>query len=377
MPGAGRDLRIVRQGSRPLGTDQQTFNRLLADLQRRRESLGEWRAFEIRYQQQVVSRLVPLQVRVQQARRDLLLRCDDILAGRRGGGVSGAAERRQLVAVVLEMCSVHLQACADDVTIIDVHDRHSALRYGEQARKREEVPDLAREAFAGETESGCDGDALAQMLEAADMQAEEAARAAWEAREASRTSRQGGKARQREAERAAAAEQAAKEVSQSVREVYRKLAGALHPDRGNDAADRIRRHGLMQRVNQSYDEADLLGLLTLQLEIEQIGEDHLTKVPEPKLRHYNQVLRGQLAELDQALQDLTARFRATTPQLAERDLKRCVAHVRGELEELRRHAAAVLDPGFRLGWLKHETQQRRADERDTAEHGESKRTPRR
>jgi hypothetical protein len=350
---AGRELRIARQGSRPLGRDQQAFNRLLADLQRRRESLGEWQAFEVRYQQQLLSKLAPLQIRVQQARRDLLLRCDDILAGRRGGGVSGAAERRQLVAVVLDMCSLHLQACADDAAIIEVHDRHSAFRYGEPARRRKQAADLAGEAFAAETETESESETETETETESECETdpEEAARAAWEAREASRRSRQAARVRQREAERAAAAEQAARAVGQSVREVYRKLAGALHPDRGNDAADRIRRHGLMQRANQSYDETDLLGLLTLQLEIEQIGEDHLTKVPETKLRHYNQVLREQLADLDQALQDMSARYRAPTPQLAERDLKRCIADVRGELEGLRRHAAALLDPGFRLAWL--------------------------
>lgn len=40
-----------------------------------------------------------------------------------------------------------------------------------------------------------------------------------------------------------------KQMSQSIREVYRKLASALHPDREPDPVERQRKTELMQRAN--------------------------------------------------------------------------------------------------------------------------------
>jgi hypothetical protein len=86
--------------------------------------------------------------------------------------------------------------------------------------------------------------------------------------------------------------------SQSVREVYRKLASALHPDRETDEQERARKTDLMQRVNTAYAEKDLLSLLQLQLEIEQIDTDHISNLPLDRIKHYNRVLAEQVKELE-------------------------------------------------------------------------------
>jgi len=91
-------------------------------------------------------------------------------------------------------------------------------------------------------------------------------------------------------------------ASQSIRDVYRKLASALHPDREPDEAERVRKTILMQRVNQAYEKNDLLSLLQLQLEIEQIDQNALDGIAEDRLRHYNKVLTEQLAELQQEVE---------------------------------------------------------------------------
>jgi len=65
-------------------------------------------------------------------------------------------------------------------------------------------------------------------------------------------------------------DQAAQGGTRAVREVFRKLASELHPDRETDPAEHARKTELMQRVNQTYKAGDLLALLELQLSIEQI-----------------------------------------------------------------------------------------------------------
>lgn len=97
------------------------------------------------------------------------------------------------------------------------------------------------------------------------------------------------------------AEEDAARVSQTVREIYRKLAGALHPDRVDPAAtpkERQERTDLMARANGAYEAGDLLALLTLQLQIEQVGMAHAAGVAAVQVRHFNKVLSEQLRELE-------------------------------------------------------------------------------
>jgi hypothetical protein len=59
----------------------------------------------------------------------------------------------------------------------------------------------------------------------------------------------------------------------------------------------------MARVNDAYGRSDLLELLTVQMAIEQIDEEHLRSVSEQRLRHYIRVLKEQeqtlVDEIDQ------------------------------------------------------------------------------
>lgn len=92
-------------------------------------------------------------------------------------------------------------------------------------------------------------------------------------------------------------QQQAEAATKSVREVFRKLASALHPDRAADEDDRGRRTALMQRANRAYTANDLLALLKLQLELEQVDTEHVARASSQHLQHINRVLAEQLEEL--------------------------------------------------------------------------------
>ncbi len=98
--------------------------------------------------------------------------------------------------------------------------------------------------------------------------------------------------------------------SPSLREVYRKLASALHPDREPDPDKRAHRTEMMQRVNQAHDQKDLLALLALQIETAQLQPDAFAKAPPSQLAGYNQALSEQLAHLKAQIQDIEADFRS-------------------------------------------------------------------
>ena len=103
---------------------------------------------------------------------------------------------------------------------------------------------------------------------------------------------------------------AAQQAGQSVRVIFRKLASALHPDCEPDPAERQRKTLLMQQANQAHDRNDLLTLLTLQLDLEQIDEQHLASLTDDRLLHDNQVLQEQLAALQQEVADSASPYLA-------------------------------------------------------------------
>ena len=105
-----------------------------------------------------------------------------------------------------------------------------------------------------------------------------------------------------------------------MREVYRKLASELHPDREPDPAERIRKTALLQKVNQAYDKGDLLVLLELQLEIEQINPGDLANMARERLVHFNAVLTEQLQRLREELEDIAMPFALSQGGFSSRDV---------------------------------------------------------
>ncbi len=97
-------------------------------------------------------------------------------------------------------------------------------------------------------------------------------------------------------------------ATQSVREVFRKLASVLHPDRETDPALRESKTAMMQRANQAYAANDLLTLLELQLEIEQVDAGHVQGASPQRLKHYNKVLAELLTELKAEVEDVEMGF---------------------------------------------------------------------
>jgi hypothetical protein len=177
-----------------------------------------------------------------------------------------------------------------------------------------------------------------------------------EARREQRAERNGaGSTRAQQAAQAKA--QAALEASQSVREVFRKLASAIHPDRAADAAERERRTSLMQRANRAYERNDLLTLLSLQIETEQIDPDHLTDVPEQRIEHFNRVLKEQLRSLEREVADCAAPLMAPgrsalqQPHELDRMIEADIAGMRQVTARIESDLAGLDDPARRRAVL--------------------------
>jgi hypothetical protein len=322
---AGAALVKVPGAAAGLSKAQREFNRLSGQLQRARARFAEWQAWELRYLERVQNELQPAEAALLAAQRRIVLRFDAMLGD---ANTLRVLSKRHCATLrkVLTRIARDLLDHAPDPELVALHDKHSELSL-EQIREqnRRFAKTVATEVFGidpGDGDPSMTVDDVFERIDdqvAAQADAKEQARAA---RAADRAARLGRPSRAEvDAERR---EQAQKAASASVREVYRKLASSLHPDRESDPAARERKTALMTRANQAYAANDVLALLQLQLEIEQIDAAHLARVPEVQVKHYNLLLREQVFALERGLNTVSTHyadllgtaFRFSDPQAA-------------------------------------------------------------
>jgi hypothetical protein len=314
-----------------LAQQQARFNALVRDVASWRSALDEWTERVERYQRAIE----PVRRELHEAWRQWVFALD---AASLKPELT-RAEREQLRELLREAAAALLRVEADP-EIAAVARRHEEGR--PVVQPRQQVADVA----SGNEE---DLENLAQ-----DWERQAAAAAAGRAQAAAR--RRAAAASKRDA-------QAAQEASQSVRDVYRRLASALHPDREQDARQRERKTQLMQQANQAYAGRNLLALLELQLQAEQVDAAHLAAADERRVRHYVAVLQEQLADLQSETRRLEAEFRAAAgvapgsglqARKADRLISSDVQRLRGELLLLRRQTRMLLDVEAVKRWLREQ-----------------------
>ena len=234
----GADLALAQQQTR--------FNALVRDVALWRAALAEWQERIARYEQT----LAPVRRELHAAWRQWVFTLDHASLQ---PGLS-RAERGQLGDLLRETAAALLQL-EDDAEVAEVASRHAEGALSVQA-----TPEDAD--AAGSEQASLEDPAQDWEQQAAVAAAQ---RAEWAAQ---RRAASASKRRRKEEQ----------EVSGSVRDVYRRLASALHPDREPDARQRERKTALMQQANQAYAEENLLALLELQLQAELIDAAHLASV---------------------------------------------------------------------------------------------------
>jgi hypothetical protein len=351
------------QAGAALTPAQKRFNTLTRQIEQVRQTLAAWHDSVAAYRQAHAEVLNPLQAELLAGHRKWVLALDAALDQPNWT----KAERQMLRDLLCEAAGEVLGDGAEDDQIKALFDKHAEVDYEtEQRDALRAMKDLA-EAMTGLDLGDDDGIDTDEDLHARLKRGFEERDAAEQARRGAQAARPGKSAtlRRREAE--------AQQATQSVREIYRKLASALHPDRETDEEQRPAKTALMQRVNQAYEARDLLALLQLQLQIEQIDESHIANAGEQRLKHYNKVLGEQLAELRAEAERVEMGFRlefALEPgwglnprklgQVLEQNKREWLA----ERSEQQRLLGMLADVAATKRWLKRERQRRRGAEFD-------------
>jgi len=340
-----------------LSKGQKAFNTLIKQIEKRRARLSAWEAAMPAFHRKYVSDFAPLEQTSTDLRTKLVHRLDQAYAQK---GLT-KSERRTIAELISDLAG-ELVAQSDDPELKSIYNRYSESDFDSEAAAELDDMKSALEAMLG-VELGDDVDMSSpeDVLQRAHAQMEQLqAQDALEnqAREARRAKRKK-TPRQLAAEAREQVEQA--ELSLSIREVYRKLASALHPDRETDPQERERKTTLMQRANQAYSKNSLLQLLELQLELEHIDQSAINNIGEDRLKHYNKILKEQVGELDHEILHVENGFKHSygippfievSPGTIMRNLAADIFSLQDSLDALE-HDLLVFDDVKQLkGWLK-------------------------
>lgn len=344
----------------PQSRVRKQFNTLVKKLESERARLAAWQAFLPQLQRMVEQELRPLERAADAGRKQLLQLFDQAHAHK----LTGKREKAKLEDLICTIAEAILQRGSDDA-VSAIYARHSGYD-----------PELdgsmfgAEEDFKAMLESlmGCplddsvdlnSPDAVAAALHA---RMDEQMREVDQATQASSAKAAKQPKPRKPSAREVRLEAEQKRMQQSVREIYRKLASALHPDREPDQAERDRKTALMQRVNVAYAANDLLGLLELQLEVEQLDQASLDRMDDARITQFNQVLKGQVAELERdnaqlefaLVRDFQIQaYRRPTPQSVTSLLHEDIAQLQAGIKLMEQDAADFQDIKLLKAWLKN------------------------
>jgi len=313
-----------------LTKSQRRFNALIERLRAQREELQGWQQYSIEYRLQLAERYHPLAARLRERRIAMARLWDRAMRGRELRN----RERARLQILLQDLLS-ELLSEAEDPELVELHDRYSETSFSEeQSRLLGHLRSFASDSLDVDVSAYPGGQSPEEF---ADWLAGRPQDGSTEP--ASKLRNKGPKHADREARAADAAEAG----TRAMRDVFRKLVSELHPDREVDPAEQLRKTELMQRVNKAYAAGDLLGLLELQLSIEQIDAAALAGLAEERLRRYIHVLDEQSKRLAEELSDVLAPFvrvmshrapRKLTPAAVRRALEADIAELKTLMREL-------------------------------------------
>jgi len=300
-------VRIVSQKEQStLSKAQKAFNKLIDKIGKQRKTLADWQATIPLYQQKYDSKFRPLVEIFNQRRGELVHALDRAYDDK----ALNKSDRARISDII---CAIAAELIADDSdeTLKPIYNKHSNTDFDAEAEDENKAIKSMMESMLGiDLGDELDFSSPEKVFVEVDQQLKRKVLEEEQRQQANKERRSKRKKSAKQLDKEARLRTEEENVSQSIREVFRKLASALHPDREQDPVEHQRKTALMQKVNVAYGNRDLLQLLELQLELEQIDQNAMSAVSEERLKHYNKVLAEQSSELQQEIDMITFSFKA-------------------------------------------------------------------
>ena len=344
-------------GQPPLSKEQKAFNALIKKIDAKRASLAAWQEVIPSCQRKYANEMAPL-IETSQDLQIELVHCLDRASDQKG---LTSAERHVIDDLISELAG-GLAAERDDEELKDIYNKHSGSDYdAEEAAVAEGMKSMLEDVLGVDLGDDFDMSSPEELLSRAEahLHEQQAQHQADRQAQGEHRSKRKRTAKQIARETQQLAEE--QQTSQSIRELYRKLASALHPDREPDPQERDRKTALMQRVNQAYDQKNLLLLLELQLELEHIDQTTINNIAAGRLKHYNKILKEQLNELEHEIFHIEDMFKAqfgippfaeVSPRTIMRNLAADIVELQHAIRELKDDLLVFQDIKKLKAWLK-------------------------
>lgn len=294
-------LHLATVAAAPASPEHRRFKTLLEKIEQAQARLQRWQTELPLFAQMHDRQAAPELKKLQAAQRALAFETEQVLLS----GKWGQADRQTLQQMICDSVAGLLDAFdTPDDELKALYNRHAEVDLETENQRH-------LDAMKGMVEKmgGIDlGDDPVASVEELMRRAQARMHEQQEQQDQARAHKKPRPAKKSAAQKRA--EEAQARISQSVREVYRKLASALHPDRASNlpAAERDERTVLMQRANSAYEAGDLLALLQLQLQIEQVDIAQAAGIASEQVKHFNKVLAEQLREIEAGVDARQAAF---------------------------------------------------------------------
>lgn len=330
-----------------LQKEQKRFNKLTADISRRRKELLELNDAISKFKIGYVEKIVPVQNKHSELIQEMIYLADENFESK----IFTKADRKSICVLLDESIGSLDERYIND-KIKEIFARRLGENYDDVVNEANSFANNRTKDFLNEMfgmDMDCDDNVsqeeFMQRVRQKFMEQEEQERLREEQSPKRKKSAKtlAKEAREKEAE---------KHQSQSIREVYRQLAKSLHPDRIANDEDYETKNKLMQEVNAAYDKDDLLTLLEIQLKIEQISQDNIDGVALDKLKHFNVILKRQFDELNMELHTVSAQLRMEFSNLnlyGQLSSKKIEMLLRSQVQQIK---AIVQDLQTHLGFWK-------------------------
>jgi chemotaxis protein histidine kinase CheA len=355
-------IRITQTSAvKELSRTQKQFNNLLKKIEAQKQALLEWQETLPLYNQKIASEYKALCDSFNQHRVDMVYLLDRAYGEKLFTKSDKAKIRHILTELAEQLILEHGKDELKELYNKHIGDDIDAAQEEADAMAAELMKSMMGGMFGIEIGDEVDVSSPEKMQAFLHEKMREAEAEQAEKQRQAEEKRAKRKKTQKQLDKEARKRQEEQNISQSIREVYRKLAAALHPDREPDAEERERKTKLMQRVNAAYEKKNLLQLLELQLEAEQIDQEHLNNIAEDRLKYFIKVLKEQLFELEQEVlgyeQEFNGRmgrpfYARLSPKTMMMALEQDIGSLRRDIGKLKEEIGIFRNPSALKAFLK-------------------------
>lgn len=295
------NLTISKQNSdKDLSPEQVLFNKLLRNIDKEKQKLLSWKDIIPNHQSEYLLNLKPLQEEMNSLKIEFIIMLDQWHQTKK----LNKTEKSKINFIITDLLG-DVIAINGSTNLKDIYNRHTSRDIDKDIeREKNDFIEMVSTRFGIELED--DFDSPQEAAEKAAAKLKEKMRHDDEMREKKRSARKKS-TRTIEKEKRLADEMM--QVSQSIKEVHRKLVLALHPDKESDSEKRERKTLLMQQINTAYKNNDLLKLLELQIESEIADKICLNEVTSERLCVFNKILTTQLRCIREEVRFIQDQFR--------------------------------------------------------------------